>query len=262
MRGPAGRGERHLCPPAHPRQQAVRGTHDRRRLRRGALNASCGHGHPRLIEAARRQMARLAHYDLVNAAHPPAERITERLAALLPGDLGQTLLVNSGSEATEAAVRIALDHWRNVGEPRDRVVTFAAGYHGSTALALALSGLPYTHSGWADPFPVHRVALPDTALGADRRRRRRAGRPLRRGVRGGAAARRGAGGTAAQRRRRHRTARWTAGPDPALCDQHGTLLVVDEVASATELATLMIEIGAAFGLRCHAMISDMDQPLG
>ncbi|MFI6230891.1 thymidine phosphorylase [Micromonospora echinospora] len=35
-----------------------------------------------------------------------------------------------------------------------------------------------------------------------------------------------------------------------------------DLASATELATLMIEIGAAFGLRCHAVISDMDQPLG
>ncbi|MEU4565055.1 aspartate aminotransferase family protein [Micromonospora sp. NPDC023956] len=196
----------------------------------GALNASCGHGHPRLIEAAHRQMARLAHYDLVNAVHPAAEWITERLAALLPGDLGQTLLVNSGSEATEAAVRIALEHWRNVGEPRDRVVTFAAGYHGSTALALALSGLPYTHSGWVDPFPVHRVALPGSA------------RSARTAVDGAMLAARFAEA-------------FTAGPPPAavvvepllnvgggivlppgllariraLCDQHGTLLVLDEV---------------------------------
>lgn len=126
----------------------------------GVLNASCGHGHPRLIEAATRQLGQLVHYDPMMSSHDPAETLTSRLADLLPGELNETCLLNSGSEATEAAIRMALQYWRNIGEKRDRVITFEAGYHGATYLAQHLSGLPFTVSEWAQPFPVDRIALP------------------------------------------------------------------------------------------------------
>ena len=126
----------------------------------GSLNASCGHRHPRLVDAATQQLRQLAHYDLMTAVNDPAERLAARLAELLPGDLNETTLVNSGSEAVEAAVRIALQYWQNIGEQRNRVITFAAGYHGSTFLAQQLSGLPFTVSEWTAPFPIDRVALP------------------------------------------------------------------------------------------------------
>ncbi|WP_394617105.1 aspartate aminotransferase family protein [Lentzea sp. JNUCC 0626] len=129
----------------------------------GVLNASCGHAHPRLIEAATQQMSRLVHYDPMVSSHEPAETLTARLAELLPGELTATCLLNSGSEAMEAALRIALQHWRNIGEDRDRVITFEAGYHGSTYLAQQLSGLPFTVSEWARPFPVDHVAMPRPA---------------------------------------------------------------------------------------------------
>lgn len=126
----------------------------------GVLNASCGHGHPRLIEAATRQLQQLVHYDPMVSSHDPAETLASRLAELLPGELNETVLLNSGSEATEAALKIALQHWRNIGEDRDRVITLAAGYHGTTHLAQQLSGLPFTVSEWAAPFPIDRIALP------------------------------------------------------------------------------------------------------
>ncbi|MEU5329082.1 aminotransferase family protein [Streptomyces parvus] len=126
----------------------------------GVLNASCGHGHPRLIEAATRQLQQLVHYDPMVSSHDPAETLAARLAELLPGDLNETVLLNSGSEATEAALRIALQYWRNIGEHRDRVITFEAAYHGTTFLSQQLSKLPFTVSEWTPPFPIEHVALP------------------------------------------------------------------------------------------------------
>ncbi|UOX90010.1 aminotransferase class III-fold pyridoxal phosphate-dependent enzyme [Amycolatopsis sp. FBCC-B4732] len=126
----------------------------------GVLNASCGHGHPALIEAATRQLRQLVHYDLMVSSHDPAETLTARLAGILPGELNETCLLNSGSEATEAAIRIALQYWRNIGENRNRVITFETGYHGSTFLAQQLSGLPFTMSEWDRPFPVDHVTVP------------------------------------------------------------------------------------------------------
>jgi adenosylmethionine-8-amino-7-oxononanoate aminotransferase len=126
----------------------------------GVLNASCGHGHPRLIETANRQFQQLVHYDPMVSTHDPAETLTARLAQILPGELNETVLLNSGSEATEAALRIALEYWRNIGEDRNRVITFEAAYHGTTHLAQQLSGLPFTVSEWAPPFPIEHIALP------------------------------------------------------------------------------------------------------
>jgi 4-aminobutyrate--pyruvate transaminase len=126
----------------------------------GVLNASCGHAHPRLIETATRQLQQLVHYDPMVSTHTPAETLTSRLAGILPGELNETCLLNSGSEATEAALRIALHYWRNIGEPRNRVITFEAAYHGTTHLAQQLSGLPFTVSEWAPPFPIDHIALP------------------------------------------------------------------------------------------------------
>ncbi|UNO43217.1 aminotransferase class III-fold pyridoxal phosphate-dependent enzyme [Streptomyces sp. MST-110588] len=122
-----------------------------------ALNSSCGYAHPALVAAAERQMSLLPHYDLSVGTHLPVGRVAERLGALLPEGLGRTLFLNSGSEATEAAVRIAHDYWTNKGEPRSRIVTFAAGYHGTTYIAQHLSGLPTNAVYGAEPFPVTRV---------------------------------------------------------------------------------------------------------
>lgn len=131
-----------------------------------ALNSSLGYGEDELVAAATRQMRSLHHYDLSECSHVPAEMLAARLAELLPGDLDRVLFVNSGSEAAEAALRVALDHWRNAGSPRRQVVTFARSYHGSTALAQHLSGLPVTDTGFAPLFPVSRVDWPAGASSA------------------------------------------------------------------------------------------------
>jgi len=128
----------------------------------GALNANCGHGNQQIAEAALWQMRRIAHVDLSVAAHEPALELAASLAVRMPGggELRHTCFVNSGSEATELAVKIAHDYWRNIGLPRRRIVSLADGYHGSTQLAKSFTLLPGNTTGIDIGFPVTRVPLP------------------------------------------------------------------------------------------------------
>lgn len=126
----------------------------------GAMNSSCGYGEKRLIDAATQQLSRLPHYDQIGGGHSLAGSLGERLAGLLPGDLHRTFFTNSGSEAAEAAVRIAVNYWNNVGVARRRLVTFEAGYHGTTAMAQALSGLPAALPDLPFGIPITHVSLP------------------------------------------------------------------------------------------------------
>lgn len=125
-----------------------------------ALNATCGYGHPALVEAVSRQAGQLHGVDLSVHDHEMAGLLAERLAAILPGGLSRVLFTNSGSEGIEASCFIAASYWAHLGTPRTRVVTFDRGYHGSTALARSLSGLPPTTHGFTNPLRVTPVALP------------------------------------------------------------------------------------------------------
>jgi adenosylmethionine-8-amino-7-oxononanoate aminotransferase len=117
------------------------------------LNAALGYGHPAVIEAVTAQMARLMTYDLSCGTTAPAIALARRLAGLLPGPLTRTFFVNSGSEATEAAIRIARMYHQLTGAPgRRMVITVHDGYHGATLAALAATGSPFRRSG-AEPLP-------------------------------------------------------------------------------------------------------------
>ncbi|WP_231650643.1 aminotransferase family protein, partial [Streptomyces clavuligerus] len=122
-------------------------------LRAGTLNASVGYAHPRVVRALTGQAGRLMTWDLAEAATAPAALLAERLAGLLPAGLGRTLWVNSGSEATEAAVKIARMWHRLNGRPQRTVIcSFADGYHGATTAAVAATASPFRRDG-AGPLP-------------------------------------------------------------------------------------------------------------
>ncbi len=117
--------------------------------------AHVGHGHPRVVEAAHRQMrmlntnTRYLHRSLVEYA--------ERLTAKLPEPLSVCVLVNSGSEAIELALRMA----RTATGATD-VLVFRDGYHGNTSAAVAMS--PYKFlgpGGGGRPEWVHVLPTPD-----------------------------------------------------------------------------------------------------
>jgi acetylornithine aminotransferase len=104
-----------------------------------AVNA-LGHGHPAVVAAVTRQMARLGHVSNLFIAEPPVA-LAERLLRLA-GREGRVFFCNSGAEAVEAAFKIG----RRTG--RTHNVATVGGFHGRTMGALALTGQPAKQ----DPF--------------------------------------------------------------------------------------------------------------
>ncbi|MBV9025422.1 MAG: aspartate aminotransferase family protein [Streptomycetaceae bacterium] len=122
-------------------------------LRAGTLNATVGYGHPRVVEALREQAARLMTWDLAEVTTVPAAILAERIASLLPAALTRTLFCNSGSEATEAAVKIARMWHRLAGRTeRTVILSYADGYHGTTTAGIAATASPFRREG-SGPLP-------------------------------------------------------------------------------------------------------------
>jgi 4-aminobutyrate aminotransferase len=101
---------------------------------------STGHCHPRVVRAAQEQVATLIHGQYTTVMHRPLLRLTERLGQVLPESLDRLFYVNSGSEAVEAAVRLARQ-----ATGRQNIVVFHGSFHGRTmgAAALTTSGTKF-----------------------------------------------------------------------------------------------------------------------
>ncbi len=122
----------------------------------GVLNA--GHCHPKIVAAIAEQAARFTHTCFQVGMYEPYVQLAEKLNRLAPGPSPKkTLLLTTGAEATENAVKIAREYTR-----RPAVIGFQHGYHGRTLLALSLTGknAPYKqHFGpfcaeiYHSPFP-------------------------------------------------------------------------------------------------------------
>ena len=98
-----------------------------------------GYNHPHIREAVANQLEVLPHVMLGGLAHEPVVRLSERLAALLPGDLDHSFFSESGSVAVEVAMKIAIQYWINGGDPtRRRFLSFKGAYHGDTFAAMSV----------------------------------------------------------------------------------------------------------------------------
>ncbi|MGW0082735.1 aspartate aminotransferase family protein [Streptomyces sp. NPDC003393] len=95
---------------------------------------STGHCHPRVVEAAQRQVATLIHGQYTTVLHRPLLTLTERLGEVLPEGLDALFYVNSGSEAVEAALRLARQ-----ATARPNIVVFQGSFHGRTIGAASLT---------------------------------------------------------------------------------------------------------------------------
>jgi adenosylmethionine-8-amino-7-oxononanoate aminotransferase len=102
-----------------------------------------GHGHPRLREAALRQLDQVAHTSYLGFANPRASELAARLTGLFPPQtLTRVFFSDDGSTAVECAVKMALQYRMQSGEPeRLRLVAFDHGYHGDTMGAASLGGV-------------------------------------------------------------------------------------------------------------------------
>lgn len=106
----------------------------------GAFVASLGHGARAVADAIAAQAGRLGYVNGTAFTHDPVEEFAAELAALCPGDLDLVYPLGSGSEAVEAALKLARQYWVESGKPRKRkILSLDPGYHGNTLLALSAS---------------------------------------------------------------------------------------------------------------------------
>ncbi|MER7503214.1 acetylornithine transaminase [Nonomuraea pusilla] len=115
----------------------------------GIAVSSLGHAHPALVEAVSRQVATLAHTSNL-FVHEPEVLLAEKLLGLL-GAPARVFLANSGTEANEAAYKLALTYGRREG--RSYFVAAENGFHGRTIGALSLTGKKSIRDQFG-PFPV------------------------------------------------------------------------------------------------------------
>lgn len=112
----------------------------------GVLVTNVGHCHPRLVEAIRRQAGRL----LNNYDFPTPERVAlaKRMVETTPPNLDRVFFLSTGSEATEAAIRLAKRYTGNF-----EIIAFSGGFHGRTYAAASAGGLPGPKKGYGPIMP-------------------------------------------------------------------------------------------------------------
>jgi len=98
-----------------------------------------GYRHPALDEAVQAQLGRMAHVMFGGLTHEPAVRLAERLTEMAPAGLERVFLADSGSVSVEVAIKMCLQFQRAVGHTgRTRLLTVRGGYHGDTFGAMAV----------------------------------------------------------------------------------------------------------------------------
>ncbi len=98
-----------------------------------------GHSHPRLTEALARQARELEHVIFAGCTHAPAVDLAEGLLKVLPKGLSRVFYSDNGSTAVEAAMKMAVQYWRNRGEARTKFIVLENSYHGDTVGAMSAS---------------------------------------------------------------------------------------------------------------------------
>ena len=118
-----------------------------------------GHSHPKLNAALAAQACELEQVVFAGCTHGPAVELAERLIEILPKGLARVFYSDNGSTAVEVALKLALQYWRNLGEPqRTKFITLHNAYHGDTVGAMSASeDSIFTRAFSTMMFPVERV---------------------------------------------------------------------------------------------------------
>ena len=136
----------------------------------GALNV--GHRHPAVVAAVAKQLEAFTHPAIQVGSYEGYVAVAEHMNAIAPGDFDKkTLLVTTGSEATENAVKIAR---QATGRPA--IVSFSLGFHGRTILATSLNGkvIPYKQNFGPFVPEIYTTPYPEARRGYDTERALRA----------------------------------------------------------------------------------------
>jgi 4-aminobutyrate aminotransferase/(S)-3-amino-2-methylpropionate transaminase len=127
----------------------------------GCLNV--GHSHPRVVEAAQEQLAKFSHTDFTIVPYEVYVTLAERLIAAAPfRSPAKAAFFNAGTEAVENAIKFARAH---TGRPA--VIGFEGGFHGRTLLSLSLTSKTHPYKAGLGPFApeIYRVPFPNEYRG-------------------------------------------------------------------------------------------------
>ena len=126
----------------------------------GVLNT--GHCHPRVIEAVKHQLDRFTHTAAQVACYESYVQLADRLNKIVPIDNAKSVLFTTGAEAVENAVKIARAYTN-----RTSVITFRSGYHGRSMYTLGMTGKITPYKKMFGPFPgdIFHTLFPMPKLG-------------------------------------------------------------------------------------------------
>ncbi|MCE2983360.1 MAG: adenosylmethionine--8-amino-7-oxononanoate transaminase [Parachlamydia sp.] len=125
-----------------------------------------GHAHPFITSKIKEQAERLEHVLFAGFTHAPAVHLAEKLIACLPGKMSKIFYTDNGSTAVEAALKMALQFWKNRGEERTQVICFKHSYHGDTFGAMSAAGRnEFNRPFWSHLFKT--VAIDPPFLGKE-----------------------------------------------------------------------------------------------
>jgi len=126
----------------------------------GAAVSCLGHAHPTVIAALHAQLDSLTYAHTSFFTSEPAERLAQRLIEHAPAGLDRVYLVSGGSEAVEAALKLARQYFTEIGQPqRRKIIARRQSYHGNTLGALAAGGNQWRRAQF-DPLLIdtHHIA--------------------------------------------------------------------------------------------------------
>jgi len=129
----------------------------------GVLNV--GHGHPKVVEAVQEQVGRFLHTDFTVVPYESYVALAERLGALVPiAGPTRAAFFNAGTEAVENAVKFA-----RLYTGRPAVIAFEGAFHGRTLLSLTMTSKPHPYKTGLGPFvpEVYRAPYPNEYRGID-----------------------------------------------------------------------------------------------
>lgn len=125
-----------------------------------------GHRHPRIDQAIREQLERVAHVTSLGMSNPTTIQLARKLVELTPAGLNHVFFSDDGATAVEVALKLAFQYWQQRSDPcpgKTKYVAFDAAYHGDTIGSVSVGGVARFHALFRPLlFDVIRAPIPDT----------------------------------------------------------------------------------------------------
>ncbi|HEX5316559.1 MAG TPA: adenosylmethionine--8-amino-7-oxononanoate transaminase, partial [Candidatus Kapabacteria bacterium] len=127
-----------------------------------------GHAHPKIAHAIAEQAAKLEQVIFAGFTHEPAAQLAKKLVEITPDGLDKVFFSDDGSTAVEAAIKMCLQYWKQLGEDRTEILALDHAYHGDTFGAMSISARgPFTKPFEELLFSVRRLPFPASDSNSD-----------------------------------------------------------------------------------------------